>query len=215
MMLGSLGFALELDDGSNALDARAWKAIALNLLARTGDGLVVCDPDLAILYSSPHAAHLLERFEASPRSGRDGAGPARPLPQPIGSVVTQLLTDGETARTARAQPVVSGSPIELEAWTLRAAGRSHVIVLVREELPRDDDLYAQLKDRFGVTMRGFQLARLVRKGLTNRQIAESLHLTESTVKGYLHQLYRACGVSSRTGLIALLDRLSGRRPEAG
>ncbi len=81
-------------------------------------------------------------------------------------------------------------------------------IFLREELARDDDLYALLREKFAVTLRGFQLARLVRTGLTNRQIAATLHLTESTVKGYLHRLYRACGVQSRTGLIALLDRLS-------
>ena len=80
---------------------------------------------------------------------------------------------------------------------------------MREEILRDDLLYASLKEQFGVSPREFQLAQLVRKGLSNRAIAEQLHLTESTVKVYLHRLYRACGVPSRTGLIALFERCTG------
>ena len=57
-----------------------------------------------------------------------------------------------------------------------------------------------------ITPRGFQLAQLVRQGLTNKAIAQQLRLTESTVKVYLHHLYRDCGVSSRTSLVALLER---------
>ena len=77
---------------------------------------------------------------------------------------------------------------------------------LREEMRRDDRLYAALNEQYGLSRRAFQLALLVRQGLTNREIARELRLSEATVKVYLHQLYRACGVASRTALIALMER---------
>ncbi len=44
------------------------------------------------------------------------------------------------------------------------------------------------------------LVDLVAKGLRNRDIAETLGITEGTVKVYLHRIYQQVGVSSRTEL---------------
>jgi len=50
-----------------------------------------------------------------------------------------------------------------------------------------------------------QLVRFVRQGLRNRQIAESLGVTEGTVKVYLHNIFEKLGVRSRTELAVRAD----------
>ncbi|MBM3768156.1 MAG: response regulator transcription factor [Acidobacteria bacterium] len=45
-----------------------------------------------------------------------------------------------------------------------------------------------------------ELMRLVSEGLSNRQIAERLHLTEGSVKVYFSKLFRKLGVRDRVGL---------------
>jgi len=45
-----------------------------------------------------------------------------------------------------------------------------------------------------------ELMRLVSEGLSNRQIAERLHLTEGPVKVYFSKLFRKLGVRDRVGL---------------
>jgi DNA-binding NarL/FixJ family response regulator len=95
--------------------------------------------------------------------------------------------------------------------TIRAAPPARFAVWLREEARRDEHLYAALNERYGLQRRAFQLALLVRQGLTNREIARELRLSESTVKIYLHHLYQACGVRSRTALVALMDKF--RRSE--
>lgn len=198
-MLATLAFGLDLTDGSDRLDPRTWKAVAQTLLARHGEGVAVCDARLALLYCSSRAQHLL---------GRLGMGPERILPDDVVRRARELLDAADPARVDRLSPTTGANAIELHASLLRDVAPAHVVLYLREEQLRDDSLYAVLAESYGISLRAFQLAQLVRRGLTNREIAEQLHLTESTVKIYLHQLYRACGVSRRTGLVALLDRLS-------
>jgi len=198
-MLATLAFGLEMTDGSEKLDARAWKAVALGMLERRDEGLIVCDERFVLLYCSRRAVHLL---------GRLGMGPERILPVAVLKIVEAQLEAGERARVVRVCSPAGGSAIEICASLLRGAAPARTVINLREERLRDDELFAVLAKKFAVSLRGFQLAQLVRRGLTNRQIAEQLHLSESTVKIYLHQLYRACGVSRRTELVALLDGLS-------
>ncbi|MDQ3140473.1 MAG: LuxR C-terminal-related transcriptional regulator, partial [Pseudomonadota bacterium] len=52
--------------------------------------------------------------------------------------------------------------------------------------------------------RELMVARLVGRGLRNREIAERMGLTEGTVKVYLHNLFAKVGVTSRTELALLI-----------
>lgn len=198
-MLGALTFSCEMHDGTDRLEPRAWRAVLECALARSGEGLVVCDADLAVLFCTPRAVHFL---------GRLGMGPERALPEQVARLVREQIEANDGSRIDRVPPLRGGSAVYVHATPLRAALPARVALWLREEVLRDDRLYASLKERFGISPREFQLAQLVRKGLSNRLIAEQLHLAESTVKVYLHRLYVECGVSSRTGLAALLERLS-------
>jgi DNA-binding CsgD family transcriptional regulator len=55
-----------------------------------------------------------------------------------------------------------------------------------------------------LTHREEQIARLVRGGLSNKQIARDLALAQPTVKTHLLRIFRKLGVSSRTELIGVL-----------
>lgn len=199
-MHGALTFSYELHDGADRLDPRAWRAALECALTRSGEGLVVCDAELEILFCTARASHLL---------GRLGMGPDRVLPEAVASAASAQLARGDSSHVDRASPPRGGSAVYVQATPLRGAPPARVAIWLREEILRDDLLFASLKAQFAISPRGFQLAQLVRKGLSNRVIAAQLHLAESTVKSYLHRLYRECGVSSRTGLVALLGRLSG------
>ncbi len=56
----------------------------------------------------------------------------------------------------------------------------------------------------GLTDRQAEVIRLIARGLSNRAVAEELHLSPSTIKRHLENVYRRTGVSSRGALIALL-----------
>jgi predicted ATPase/DNA-binding CsgD family transcriptional regulator len=52
-------------------------------------------------------------------------------------------------------------------------------------------------DRPGLTARQLEIARLVAEGLTNRQIAAALHISERTAEGHLEQIRNKLGFTSR------------------
>jgi DNA-binding NarL/FixJ family response regulator len=53
-----------------------------------------------------------------------------------------------------------------------------------------------------LTRRQNQIVAMLKLGSTNRQIAQVLGLTEGTVKGHLHRIFRTIGVANRTQLTA-------------
>ncbi|MEC3978762.1 helix-turn-helix transcriptional regulator [Amycolatopsis sp. H20-H5] len=58
----------------------------------------------------------------------------------------------------------------------------------------------------GLTPQESRIATIAAQGLTNREIAEALHLTRRTVELHLSGAYRKLGITGRTGLNAALAR---------
>ncbi len=63
-----------------------------------------------------------------------------------------------------------------------------------------------LKDELDLTARETDIANELVEGMTNREIAEKLFLTEGTVKNYLSDIYSKVGTSDRAKAILLLKR---------
>jgi two-component system nitrate/nitrite response regulator NarL len=51
-----------------------------------------------------------------------------------------------------------------------------------------------------LTSRERQIVLVLSEGLTNKEIARRLRLTEGTVKVHLHNIYQKLGISNRTAL---------------
>jgi DNA-binding NarL/FixJ family response regulator len=63
-----------------------------------------------------------------------------------------------------------------------------------------------------LTPREHEITTLATAGLSNKEIARRLHLTEGTVKSHLHNIYQKAGAKNRTTLTA---RLHGRSTANG
>lgn len=63
-----------------------------------------------------------------------------------------------------------------------------------------------------VTPREEQVVALVAEGLSNRQIAEELGLSEHTVKKYLFRIFDKLGISTRVELVLYAVNHGGHRP---
>jgi DNA-binding NarL/FixJ family response regulator len=59
-----------------------------------------------------------------------------------------------------------------------------------------------LLDRMTLTPRQDQIARLAASGLSNKQIARDLGITEGTVKAHMQNIFNRIGTRSRTVLAA-------------
>jgi len=57
---------------------------------------------------------------------------------------------------------------------------------------------------FGLTRREQQLVPMIGQGLTNKEIASQLNLSEQTVKNHVHRMLQKVGVSDRLSVVELL-----------
>jgi len=73
-----------------------------------------------------------------------------------------------------------------------------VAEMLREQCRRLAIDPESLEENQGVSHREREILRLVAAGLSNRDIAEAVHLSEATIKWHLHNLFSRLGVRSRT-----------------
>jgi two-component system response regulator DevR len=87
---------------------------------------------------------------------------------------------------------------------LNPALTTKVLERLRNPAPEDERLASLTPQERG-------LLDLLAEGLTNRQIAERMHLAEKTVKNYMSNLLMKLGMSRRTEAAVFAARLSDRR----
>jgi DNA-binding NarL/FixJ family response regulator len=107
-----------------------------------------------------------------------------------------LLNDlGNLAPAQQALLAAGGRATEMGAVALAA--------LARRDL-RSIGLRVTGADQTSMSMRERQVAELVIVGLSNRQIARTLSISERTVQTHVGGILRALGLSSRTGVVGAL-----------
>lgn len=108
-----------------------------------------------------------------------------------------LLGEAEAGRRSLRAAIDSYTAMRAPLWKARAeadlepAGRG------------ESSLEARIA-ALGLTPRQAEVTRLTASGFSNREIAERLHVSPSTVKRHLENVYRHTGVGSRGALTALL-----------
>ncbi|HXM63359.1 MAG TPA: response regulator transcription factor [Terriglobales bacterium] len=60
-----------------------------------------------------------------------------------------------------------------------------------------------IRHSLGLTRREQQLVQMISRGLTNKEIASQLNLSEQTVKNHIHRMLRKLGASDRLGAVEL------------
>ena len=60
-----------------------------------------------------------------------------------------------------------------------------------------------IRQNLGLTRREQQLVQLIGRGLTNKEIAAQLNLSEQTVKNHVHRMLRKLGATDRLGAVEL------------
>jgi len=60
-----------------------------------------------------------------------------------------------------------------------------------------------IRQNLGLTRREQQLVQLIGRGLTNKEIAAQLNLSEQTVKNHIHRMLRKLGATDRLGAVEL------------
>jgi DNA-binding NarL/FixJ family response regulator len=60
-----------------------------------------------------------------------------------------------------------------------------------------------IRHHLGLTRREQQLVEMIGRGLTNKEIASQLNLSEQTVKNHIHRMLRKVGASDRLGAVEI------------
>ena len=60
-----------------------------------------------------------------------------------------------------------------------------------------------IRNNLGLTRREQQLVQMISRGLTNKEIASQLNLSEQTVKNHVHRMLRKVGATDRLGAVEL------------
>ncbi|MFI6100465.1 BREX system ATP-binding domain-containing protein [Lentzea sp. NPDC051213] len=93
----------------------------------------------------------------------------------------------------------AAAPLLRRAFDLARELSAHPLAKLAGDEVRDEDNEVQ-----GLTKQENRVARMAVQGLTNRQIAETLHLTRRTVELHLSSAYRKLGITGRAELVAAL-----------
>ena len=176
--------------------------------ASTGEAVALCRqlrPDLVLMDL---------RFAGEERTGVDATREIRALPEPpYVLVVTNYDTDSEILRAVEAGAsgyLLKDSPPD-ELWSAVQAAATGATALS----PR---IASKLFTRMGappptLTPRELDVLAAVATGMSNREVARRLYLSEATVKSHLVQVFAKLEVRSRTAAVARA-REQGLLPQA-
>jgi DNA-binding NarL/FixJ family response regulator len=185
---------LHPDEGFEIVGECADGAAALDALERTTVDVVLMDVRMKVM----------DGVEATRRlRARDGAPPVLVLTTFDDDDVLSgalragaagfVLKDAPGEELIRATRVVAAG----DAW-LDHSVTARVLATYRESTPRDPAAGARLD---GLTVRELDVLRLVARGSTNAEIAESLFVSEATVKSHVGHIFTKLGLRDRPAAI--------------
>ena len=130
---------------------------------------------------------------------------ARLQPQ-LPLVVISALTSPEVVRRTMGIPTV-------HAFIPKSAPQAHTCAAIEAalrglKLPYAQCIFSPGRPDMTLTPRMEEIRRLVQQGMSNKQIANALGISEGTVKNYMSEIFKALQVSNRTQAAQLdTDRL--------
>jgi DNA-binding CsgD family transcriptional regulator len=151
-------------------------------------GIIMCDSNLQILFSNRHAEEICRILETSPN--------------PVKAFVKRVsarLRSGFTATVVSA----SGDLFTLRAFCGEDLGQPGIslLCLYPETVPAAEDGASAVTS---LTPREREIVGLLSQGLSTREIAGLLWISEHTVKVHLKHIYRKAGVTTRAQLLGKL-----------
>jgi DNA-binding NarL/FixJ family response regulator len=116
----------------------------------------------------------------------------------------ELIAEGRAAgATGFISKALSGG--EIADAVVRVAAGEEVVAAPPSPRPALRDLNWPAKDH-GLTERESQILVLLAEGLSNREIAQALHLSAETVKSYLRQVFAKLGIRNRVEATTFVHR---------
>ncbi len=169
---------------------------------RSSPGVLILDLEQNLVYFNREAAGLARDPDGIPsevhrlcaRVRENGHRP--PAGGPDGSGCALLSREGETPYSLRAFLVHGQNPDH---------AATHVMVLVEKVAEQHAINLKRAKTRYGLSGREIEIVTLVAQGLSNKDIACQLFISDHTVKDHLKNISRKMEAVSRSEIIAKLQ----------
>lgn len=163
-------------------------------------GVFVLSDSLRLLAASPSAEDWLAVLRAAEQIEPDV------MPRPVRAVCTRALSpspqDGSCADPAArvCVPVPGGRYVGLRASRMQTpSGEAQLAVTV--ERARPADILPVLAETFGLTEREREVVDRIVQGLSGKEAALALHMSEYTLQDHLKSVFRKTGTKSRRELV--------------
>lgn len=169
----------------------------------SGPGVVLLADDLSIVAVTPRARHLLSLI--------GNGSTADPLPVAVRAVAVALaaVERGTATQLPRARVSTrAGQWLTVHASRLHGPPGEDRIAVVLE--PTEVHATAPLMlAAYGLSRREAEVATLVLRGTSTREIADALHISGHTVQDHLKAVFDKIGVRSRRDLVGRLLGVAG------
>ncbi|WP_447980630.1 helix-turn-helix transcriptional regulator [Candidatus Nitrospira bockiana] len=173
-----------------------------------GLGIIILTPGLEMVYMNHEARELSERMNKQ-RGGQRARGV---IPREIIRLGTELskLLLGQSLQKDLEQVQLSrlsehrSSPVRLRGYCIPNTDdirQSRLLILIDEVVSSLAPPLHTAKDRFNLTDREQSIIAPLFRGLTNKQIAEELGITDKTVKQHIRQIMQKTKSPTRTAIL--------------
>lgn len=179
----------------------------MNTNRRPLPAVIVLSQQWDVLFLNDEAAALLAALNADP------SGAISSMPEDIlASLSSQTGLTGAPIRTE-----LGGNPYLLRCLPLSCATRNsaYLLLMIEDASVETACKVERFGKDFGLTKREVDVIGCMVKGCTNKKVAETLGLTENTVKSYIKSLMRKLGGNSRSEVISMVFNARGGGGEDG
>lgn len=164
-------------------------------------GVLIFGVDNNLLYANREALEMLPELPSPPRK--------------VISLCERLVQNGPTSAHdgqdvpgCEFQDPATGALFSLRAFFIGAPDKggqpTHIMVLVERIVEKHEVDFTRVKSDYGLSKRETEVMRHICGGLTNREIAERMFISEYTVKDHIKKIMKSMKVSSRSEIIAML-----------
>ncbi len=177
---------------------------------RSGPGILLMTPSLQLIHMDRRAWELTGRII---REG-NGAVATGVLPDAVTDLCTEIVatlrvrTDAKDWEQVQVRRLAGDPqrPILLRGFGLpdREGNiqQARILILMEEIAQRKDSQRHEAMKRYRLTPREVVVIRYLAKGLTNKEIANLLEISEPTVKSHMRNIMEKTKTTTRTGILA-------------
>jgi DNA-binding CsgD family transcriptional regulator len=173
-------------------------------------GVLILDAGNRLLYANREALEMLPGLHAEEHAGERPSPPREivSLCERLGQNGPASAHDSQDVPGCEYHDPATGALFSLRAFYIGAPEKggepTHIMVLVERIVEKHEVDFDRVKSDYCLTKRESEVLRHICGGLTNKEIAERMFISEYTVKDHIKKVMKNMGVGSRSEVIAKL-----------